>query len=562
MAEMIPLRMDNENPGLGAERMVFSWFSSDMIKGVVLHSLLQKNQKRKLIAEIDFLYISRRGILCVEVKGGKAISREAGEWLSTSKGGLIHQISNPFNQAQDCSFALKNHLLDIYGRYSEEANITVGFAVVFPECIFTGKGNDLLTEVMFDCSKNIDDFGAFLDKAFDFWDRQLYTKLGKQARQLSDSQVKKLTDLLRGDFSVVPSISIEIQHAERQLHMLTKEQYDALEIVEMNDRVIIMGGAGTGKTLLAIEETRKSLAKNKKVAFLCYNKNLAKVVQQILRAEKNNCYVGTYHDFIGRYLGNEPESGPDVNKLATTFLESKCAAEEFDCLIVDEAQDLMYVNVWESLNKFLKGSMDKGRWTLFLDQNQNMFNTTDDYNAAMECLKAFYSPAMIPLTLNCRNTEQIGRLTTQITKMPPAKHMKASGPAVTIKPYSDQKELLSMLRAEITALINGGCMPKDMVILSKYRLENSDLSGIKPICNLPINYAEDILMFSETALNYFTIQSFKGLEANIVFLVDINGFDELKNRILNYVASTRAKVVLFAYYRFEAHNEYLEVIKD
>jgi len=61
----------------------------------------------------------------------------------------------------------------------------VGYAVVFPECIFTGKGNDLLTEVMFDCSKNTSDFCIFLEKTFDFWEHQMYTKVGKQAQTLS-----------------------------------------------------------------------------------------------------------------------------------------------------------------------------------------------------------------------------------------------------------------------------------------------------------------------------------------------------------------------------------------
>ena len=81
------------------------------------------------------------------------------------------QLSNPFDQVQDCVFALKDHLADIYSKHSEEANITVGYAVVFPECIFIGKGNDLQTEVMFDSSKNVGDFSAFLEKTLDFWEQ-------------------------------------------------------------------------------------------------------------------------------------------------------------------------------------------------------------------------------------------------------------------------------------------------------------------------------------------------------------------------------------------------------
>jgi len=46
-----------------------------------------------------------------------------------------------------------------------------------------------------------------------------------------------------------------------------------------------------------------------------------------------------------------------------------------------------------------------------------------------------------------------------------------------------------------------------------------------------------------------------------IIVIDINGFEELRNRILNYVALSRAKILLFAFYRLEARNEYLKIIK-
>jgi len=33
-----------------------------------------------------------------------------------------------------------------------------------------------------------------------------------------------------------------------------------------------------------------------------------------------------------------------------------------------------------------------------------------------------------------------------------------------------------------------------------------------------------------------------------IIVIDINGFEELKNRILNYVALSRAKILLYAFY--------------
>ncbi|MCL1803862.1 MAG: DUF2075 domain-containing protein [Eubacteriaceae bacterium] len=559
MAEMMPATIDTQTSN--AEKMVFEWFSSDLVKGVVMHSLLQKNHKRKLVAEVDFLYISKRGILCVEVKGGQSILRESGEWYSISKTGVKHNIKDPFRQAMECSYALKDYLMDVYGKFSVEANIIIGYAVVFPECIFTGKGNDLATEVMFDCKSNISDFNVFLEKAFDYWEEQIFSKISLVSNRLTDVYIKKFTNLLRGDFAVVPSIRLEMQHIEQQLITLTEEQFDALETINMNDRVVVTGGAGTGKTLLAIEKARRALAENKKIAFICFNKNISKTVKQAINEDESICFIGTYHNFIRKYLMIDLPNWAEAYELAELFLKNSSETDEFDLIIVDEAQDLMHVSIWESLDKFVKGGMDKGNWILFLDPNQNMFNSEEDYAFAIEYIKEVYSPATIMLTINCRNTEQIGRLTTQITNMPLAKHIKVSGPSVVVDSYTNQKDLLKMVREEMQKLLSGGCLPNEIVILSKYRLENSELAGVEKICNLPIHYAEDITDFSESSLNYFTIQSFKGLEANIVFLIDINGFETLKNRILNYVAATRAKMLLCAFYQIEADDEYQNVIK-
>jgi len=557
---MIPSNIANNTPI--SEKMLFDWLSSDAVHGFVLHSLTQKNHAKKSIAEIDFLYISKRGLLCIEIKGGQSIFRESGQWYSVDRNNNKHLIKNPFLQAQGCFYSLRNYLIDIYGSASPESKATMGFAVVFPECIFTGRGNDLLTEVMFDCSQNMKDFSAFLDKCFNYWDGVVREKQSRQPQLLTDMQIKKLLDLLRGDFAVVPSMSLEMQHIDQQFLSLTEEQFDALETISLNDRIIITGGAGSGKTLLAIEIARKTIAMNKKVAFICFNRNIAESVKQILNAPDNICFAGTYHQLIGHYLPSDSSAWLNAAELAEQFLQHPCDVEKYDFLIVDEAQDLMVVAIWETMDSFLRNGMEKGKWVLFLDPHQNMFNTAENYDFAMEYLKEICSPAIIPLTINCRNTEQIGKLTTKMTKISPAKHLKILGPDVTVKSYASQKELLKLLKAELTLLLSGGCSPNDIVILSKYRIENSDLANVKSLCNLSLNNAENIHDFPVNSLNYFTIQSFKGLESKIVFLIDINGFEALKNRILNYVAMTRAQILLFVFYREDTQNELTKLMED
>ena len=132
MAQMIPNFIDQEDPRLCGERRVFMWLSDDAVPGFVLHSLLQKNHRNKMIGEVDFLYISSKGILCIEVKGGKEIYRKSGEWYSVNKLNVHNKIKDPFRQAKDCMYALKSILLRHMVICPKRQNVYWGMQLYFP----------------------------------------------------------------------------------------------------------------------------------------------------------------------------------------------------------------------------------------------------------------------------------------------------------------------------------------------------------------------------------------------------------------------------------------------
>ena len=91
-------------------------------------------------------------------------------------------------------------------------------------------------------------------------------------------------------------------------------------------------------------------------------------------------------------------------------------------------------------------------------------------------------------------------------------------------------------------------------------MKNSLLSELNSVCNLTITEHENITDFSKSSLNFYTIQSYKGLEANIVFLIDVDGFEDQHNRLLNYVAMSRAKLLLYIFYDRNCQEEYLDTL--
>lgn len=562
MARMVPDYIDQVDPKRNGERMVFKWLSDVNIEGIALHSLHQKNHKRKLIGEIDFLLITQRGFLCIEVKGGQEITRRDGQWYVKDRINVVNKITDPFRQSKDCMYALKNHIEDTFGLGSKEANYLFGYAVVFPECIFTGNGNDLVTESLFDCRSQLGDFPEFINVLFNYWTEQEIDKHYTTPRLLTLSEINQLLNLLRGDFAVVPSMNLKMQHIEQQLLEMTEEQYDALDITLTNKRVMIQGVAGTGKLLLALEKARKLIAANKRVLYVCFNKNMASLAAQSVEYDpsENKSFIGTYHKLLMTVLSEDVKYYKmSMANLSNSFLVSGCKPEKYDLIIIDEAQDLMHVRVWESLDKFLIGGFEKGEWVMFYDPNQNIFNNNDEYRLAFDYIQRDFSPSIIPLSKNCRNTEPIGRRTSIVTLMPAAKHMKISGPKVVMKTYNSKAELLIKIKMEITSLISGGTSPESIVILSKYKLKNSALNETETLCNLQIVEVSDITMFQKRALNYFTIQSFKGLESKIVFLIDVEGFASEDDRMMNYVGMSRAKILLYMYYPESKKEEYLDI---
>ena len=558
MATVLPNHIEWNDTKRNGERLVYEWFSNDKIEGTVYYSMWQKNHIHKLIGEVDFLYVGHRGAICFEVKGGMGIYRKDRVWHSINKMGKDYEIHNPFKQANDCSYALKRYFHEVYDGKSELANTLIGYAVVFPECKFTGDGNDLTTEIMFDGRYNLEDFPSYIDKVFDYWERLEIERHGRTPMKLSPNQLEQINNLLRGDFRVVPSMQLEFQHVEQRMLQLTEEQYDILEVADENDRVIIQGAAGTGKTLLAMEMARKYTAKNLDVLYVCFNKHMAEYVKSSI--ESPECDVTTYHSLLMNRMNEQYLYENNVVDISNKYLKFQDSGKKYDAIVVDEGQDLFKAEVIDSLNKLIKSGMVLGKWVFFMDSNQNIFNDASDYDITLEYVKELFHPVMLTLRTNCRNTEQIALRTSTLTLTPSAKYLKLSGPNVVTRKYDTDSEFISMFKKELMSLISSGVTPNDVVIISKYKKEKSKLSRYNELCNLKIVEGEHINLHTKNTLRYYTVQSFKGLESKVVFYIDVDGFESIENRQINYVAMSRAKIQLILFFNKELLDEYEECL--
>ena len=89
-----------------------------------------------------------------------------------------------------------------------------------------------------------------------------------------------LVDCLAG--AAIPQQDLLADLAEREAacDLLTRDQADVLDMLARTSRVEIRGGAGSGKTWLAVEKARRLTAEGKRVALMCYSRGLAEFLDR------------------------------------------------------------------------------------------------------------------------------------------------------------------------------------------------------------------------------------------------------------------------------------------
>lgn len=568
MAKMIPPTLDDSVTS-NAERKIFQWLQKLNWKScVVLHSLGLSEHVNNIFGEIDFVVISTEGILCIEVKGG-IVYREDGLWHFVNRYGR-NNVKNqgPFMQAEGNMQSLRQYFRKRLDKKDPLVRCQYACCVMTPDCRLNATGPDVIPEVLFDSGSDENELGDFFDRSFQYWSNELKSKHGFRGGFLSQGDIRRAVDLLRGDFRFVPSISSIINRINRKLMALTDEQYLFLENLDVNDRLMVSGAAGTGKTLMAIEQCRRETAAGLRVLYLCFNHMIAEYVRRLTDIEGKPWDVYTLHSIMKMMAGEIDSTiiSPKTfaSELPKRFIEhmaSETGWRQYDVLIIDEGQDLMNKCYMECIDKLVLGGIKNGRWTIFYDPQQNLYQTDDEFEVVQK--KLMKISAGFRLSINCRNTKQIAFANQAISNFRQGKILKAEGIVPTYNCYKTLKEERDKIIDVIRSLRAQGVGLKDMVVLSPYAHTNPKS------CLYGVTFPQDIgfLRFNEIPemshgpyLNVYTIKSFKGMEADVVLLIDIDEFKDTDRRLLNYVAISRARAMLFVFYESDKEQQRQEML--
>lgn len=557
MVEMLPDLLSSEIKS-NAEAKLFQEFRVLHCKEkyIVLHSLGVSEHVNNIFGEIDFVVICTQGVLCIEVKGGE-VSCNQGIWEFTNRYGKTdRKPEGPFQQVQGNMQSLRTYLLKYLQKGDPLTSCQYASCVIMPDCNFAYRGIEIIPEILFDKS-NYNGLQKMIAQSFDYWRRKLQTQHGFAGNELNESEMDRLANLLRGNFHFVPSMKDNVDFTEKALCALTAEQYDILEALADNDRTMVSGMAGTGKTLLGMEQARRMCRTGRSVIYVCFNHGISEYVKYQLEKEGLDIVVGTLHSIMLKGKSADDNSSYYFEELLPAQFLEKTVEAKYDYLIVDEGQDLFRKSYLDCLGKLLKGGLAYGRWLIFYDQNQNLYNSNNQFDICLNKLKKC-GAASYKLTVNCRNTKQIADANTLMTGIAYIKRPKVSGEKVFYYPYGDKIKEHQILDDLLLKLKDEGICGEDLIILSKYSIMNP----CSCLFRQPVTKAAGVMKVNgqmwcarKTEVRFSTISAFKGLEAKVVILIDVDSFSEDTIKLLNYVAVSRATTMLFVLYDVNKETE-------
>jgi len=537
---LIPSEISLNAPSSGEKRLHKLLKDIQLDNWVALHSVNLPEHEYKTCGEIDFMIISPSGILVLEVKSGGIQNRD-GIWKTQDRWGETHRLrESPFDQAKTNTFSLMKRLR---GKLPSELAKKIPFAwgVVIPDVSFQEASVEWVDAQVFD-KQTVSTPNNL---------KQALLKLAKHAQesqnrskgasyQLSTEQIKEILRVTRPDFEKIPLLSQKIEHFRELQTALTEEQYQYLDATEKNARIVCTGGAGTGKTFLAVEAARREASKGRTVNLICRS--------------------AVVSGFISHQQGMENEliHITPFNRLDHTT--------KTETLLVDEGQDVMNTNDLSILDNSLEGGLEKGRWMIFADHN-NQAGVLGNYeDEAMEMIRGF-ADSNIHLTKNCRNTKEIISEVEKILPVEIGENNAGTGPTPETYWWEEPIEAAKRLEYHLKEIRDQSMDPRSVTILTGGPPHQDPvLKALNPSEFAKLSFLSETNVNSppQGKIPVVNISLFKGLENDVIFVTGIASSS--KNRISLiisnlYVSMTRPRAKLFMLLHSQLKPEYENLIK-
>lgn len=522
---------------------------------VVLHSypwLRPWRDEALAEGEADFVVIHpEHGVLVLEVKGGD-IRHDGHRWFRDTATGP-REVKDPFRQAQRNMHALLDIVRERSRGRVQRDDLTHGYAVVFPHLDYEGVPPPHGDKAIIISRRHLLEMEHAIETAFLAWTNG--------ARRLTSEQYRALLhDCLMPKFRLFRPVGPDISKASDRLLELTLMQAQVFEGLYAQDRVLVEGVAGSGKTFLALNRALAFARWDKRTLFVCYNKELAAWLRRQVEEDpataafRDKIVVKHFHALAADLAAEagiafDPRSGgpktdafwndevPDLMEQAVLSLDLEGRPTSFDAIVVDEAQDFC-LGWWYALTQSLLAKPD-GPLYAFLDPNQSLRGEVQWPDLEFG--------ARFKLTINCRNTRRIAAASASVLALTPHTFDRApDGDALRVLRASSERHQKGLVSQELRILLNReNVAPNQIAVIGPSAKDKGSLADLTNVDGVSlVTSAEEWRQGGGVLVT--TARSFKGLEAEVVILYDLGGFSRLFRPEDLYVSCTRAKVLLIA----------------
>ena len=470
------------------------------------------------------------GILVAELKGGViGFNAHYGKYTSTDRYGTTHDITSPFAQASWSVRDLKGKMAELGHR-----DLPIFRSVVFPHC---DRGTTQLS--MEDSPHMIlgqNDLPTIPTRISAIFRAQWQGPLPGVTRVVQ----KALHDLLCRSTTLANPLKSQLAAADAQIQALTNTQIDLFSRLKGTRRLAVAGGAGSGKTYVAVHRARELAAQGMRTLLLCKSEPLAQWLKSIA-AGQTNLEVHSAKTLALTYASSALQGADYDHETAADALWEACEEGKgpaYDAALIDEGQD--FSKTWYVALEACLGDRKTGIFYVFHDSNNQVLRL--DRSGVPDSLLEFQ------LEENVRNSQQI------CEKLKPFYsgnvNISPRGPAGTktdVVRYTDPSELRAGVSNSLRQLIQIQRLdPRDIAVLTvRPTVGASLLVGGSLLQDYSL--VRDAALVTKNAVLVSTVDDFKGLERLAVLVVDIDEQvpedDKLRNALF-YVAFSRAKMLL------------------
>ena len=464
--------------------------------------------------EIDVLLVSpQQGVIAIEVKGGSITVRN-GVWYSWN-----HRLKrSPIDQVREAKHALLARLRT--SRVSLDG-FFISHAVALPDVSTIpqeGLGPEAPPHLLFGRAQ---------------LERPAEALAGLRGPDHRPATPEGLIAFLR---AVRPNVKLStdnngvIEATARALDDATRVHLAGIRSLDSSRRVLVTGGAGTGKTWLVLDWARRALERGERTLVVCFNRPIGEVLQSHLAG--TDAMVGTYHDVVVRLLeplnftiGENPTPEYWENHLTSSLeYHRSSVGTPFDTIIIDEAQDIR--PHWFASLEHLLDPAGPQRMLMVGDSSQAIY-ADGRWEPPADAVRA-------ELQYNLRNARPIAELVHRLGGPQPLPgapgqisntFLQAGGP----------KEMRKRVRDAVEVLHTQHGVPfREILVLTRHVSERDHLRT-EPMEGCPLVRWEETIV-CETA------HRSKGLERSAVIYVDTSTSPDQQ---LLYVGASRAVAWLF-----------------